>query len=64
MDEILNKIAKDILGLDTLETRKSDSLDFKEVAVWQIKKALEAAFEAGEAEEERQVEERRLDSPN
>jgi hypothetical protein len=35
------------LGFDTLETRNCDSLDFREVAVWQIKEALEAAYEAG-----------------
>jgi hypothetical protein len=37
------------LGLDSLETRNSDSLDFSEHAVWQIKKALEAAYQAGYA---------------
>jgi hypothetical protein len=40
-------IAKNILGLGTLDTRKSDSLDFHEHAVWQLKAALEAAFNAG-----------------
>lgn len=45
--EIINKIAKDELFLDTLETRKSDSLDFSDQAVWCIKAALEAAYEAG-----------------
>ena len=41
------EIAKKKLGLDTLETRNSDSLDFRELPVWQLKEALEAAFEAG-----------------
>lgn len=36
-----------ILKLETLETRKSDRLDFKEIAVWNIKQALEFAYEAG-----------------
>lgn len=36
-----------ILHIETLETRKSDRLDFKEVAVWNIKEALELAYEAG-----------------
>jgi len=43
----LLQIAAQYLGLDTLETRNSDSLDFREQAVWNIKAALEAAFEAG-----------------
>jgi len=35
------------LGFDTLETRNSDRLDFREVAVWQVREALQAAYEAG-----------------
>tara|TARA_B100000925_G_C21765731_1_gene369769 strand:+ start:396 stop:626 length:231 start_codon:yes stop_codon:yes gene_type:complete len=46
-DATVNEIAQRILGIDTLQTRKSDSLDFHDVAVWNIKEALEAAFEAG-----------------
>jgi len=46
-DEIFTKIAKQHLRIETLETRKSDSLDFHDVAVWCIKDALEAAYEAG-----------------
>jgi hypothetical protein len=41
------KIAADVLDLETLETQNSDSLDFHDLAVWQIKKALETAYEAG-----------------
>ena len=41
------KIAQQVLGLETLETRKSDRLDFHELAVWQIEAALRAAYEAG-----------------
>jgi DnaJ-class molecular chaperone len=44
---VVNTIARRILSMETLETRRSDSLDFKEHAVWSIKKALEMAFEAG-----------------
>ena len=36
-------------GLETLETRRSDSLDFHDTAVWAIKAALEAAYRAGQA---------------
>jgi len=46
-DTALANIARDILNLETLETRRSDSLDFHDLAVWSIRKALEAAFEAG-----------------
>jgi hypothetical protein len=43
----LASIAADNLFIDTLETRNSDSLDFHDVAVWQLKEALMAAYEAG-----------------
>jgi hypothetical protein len=46
-DAAIRKIATEILGLETLEQRKRDSLDFHELPVWQIEKALAAAFEAG-----------------
>lgn len=46
-DATVKQIAKELLFVETLETQKSDSLDFHDVAVWQIKKALEAAYEAG-----------------
>jgi hypothetical protein len=45
--EIL-KIAKIYLHLETLETRNSDSLDFHDTAVWSIRKALSAAYNAGQ----------------
>ncbi|MDH1380744.1 hypothetical protein N5J07_15030 [Comamonas aquatica] len=43
----LNHIGQTILGLETLDTRNSDRLDFHDLAVWNIKAALQAAFEAG-----------------
>ncbi len=46
-DTILAEIAARHLFLETLETRNSDSLDFHDMAVWSIKAALEAAYEAG-----------------
>jgi hypothetical protein len=49
MNETLAEIAKKMLSIETLETRKMDSLDFHDVAVWQVKKALEAAYRAGAA---------------
>ena len=42
VDELLSAIAQETLHIDTLETRKSDSLDFHDVAVWSVKAALEA----------------------
>jgi hypothetical protein len=46
-DEIIKEIAFRILGIQTIEVRNSDSLDFHDIAVWNIKKALETAFNAG-----------------
>lgn len=48
-DQQIAEIAVRILGMETIETRNSDSLDFHERAVWSIKAALEAAYEAGKA---------------
>lgn len=48
-DQIINTIATKILFIETLETRKRDELDFNDLAVWDIKRALEAAYLAGQA---------------
>lgn len=42
-------IAKEILHIETLETRNSDRLDFPDMAVWSVKEALLAAYLAGMA---------------
>jgi len=47
-DAAADTIAKSILGRD-LETRNSDGEDFTEHAVWNLKAALAAAYEAGKA---------------
>ena len=47
IETILTLIAQKHLGIETLETRRSDSLDFHDTAIWCIKDALEAAFKAG-----------------
>lgn len=47
MKEILEKIAREKLGIKILDTRNSDALDFHDVAVWNVKAALEAAYKAG-----------------
>ncbi len=43
----LTEIAQRHFQIETLETRKSDSLDFHDVSVWSIKDALIEAFELG-----------------
>ncbi len=48
-DQQIAEIAARILTIETLERRWSDSLDFHDCAVWEIKAALEAAYEAGKA---------------
>jgi hypothetical protein len=47
IDALLTQIAQQHLGIETLQTRHSDSLDFHDLAVWNIRAALEAAFSAG-----------------
>jgi hypothetical protein len=44
IEQLLTQIAQSKLGIETLETRKSDGLDFHDVAVWCLRDALEAAF--------------------
>jgi hypothetical protein len=46
-DAAIEAIARNILGIETLAERKSDSLDFHEVSVWGLKDALLAAYELG-----------------
>ncbi len=47
IEQLLTQIAREQLSIETLETRRSDSLDFHDVAVWCVRDALEAAFNAG-----------------
>ena len=47
LEQLLTQIAQSKLGIETLQTRNSDSLDFHDTAVWCLKDALEAAFKAG-----------------
>ena len=47
LDPLLTAIARKHFDLETLESRSSDRLDFKEVSVWSLHDALEAAFKAG-----------------
>ena len=47
MNAELAEIASMTVSIDTLETRNSDSLDFHEVSVWDLRDALERAYLAG-----------------
>ena len=46
-EALLLEIASKHFFLETLETRRSDSLDFHDVAIWAIRAALDDAYEAG-----------------
>lgn len=47
VDAELESIARRVLNIPTLATRNMDSLDFHEVAVWQILAALRLAHRMG-----------------
>jgi hypothetical protein len=47
LDALLLAIAQEHFGIETLETRRMDRLDFHDVAVWSMRAALEAAYNAG-----------------
>jgi len=47
LQKILAEIARKHLLIPTLERRRSDVLDFHDLAVWQVEAALNAAFDAG-----------------
>jgi hypothetical protein len=47
LSHILADIAREHLFIPTLQSRRSDRLDFHDVAVWQVEAALKAAFDAG-----------------
>ena len=48
LDAQFEQIAQQHLRIDTLEVRSSYPLDFPEVAVWDIRQALEAAYRLGQ----------------
>lgn len=48
VEKILEKIAKDVLFVETLETRNSDGLDFYDISVWGLKEALLQAYKLGQ----------------
>lgn len=48
IEKKLEKIAKDVLFVETLETRNSDGLDFYDISVWGLKEALLQAYKLGQ----------------
>jgi hypothetical protein len=48
---LFTKIAREHLMIETLETRNRDSLDFHDVSVRGVERALRAAYDAGRAAE-------------
>jgi hypothetical protein len=49
VDAELASIARRVMRIPTLEARNSDRLDFHEVSVWEILKALRLAYRAGQS---------------
>lgn len=47
IDAVLERIAQRHLRITTLELRQSDSLNFYDLAAWNLKEALAAAYQAG-----------------
>jgi len=45
----LEAIAQNVMNM-TLKPQNSDELDFHDLSCWDIKRALEAAYEAGRAQ--------------
>ena len=47
--EAIERIAREVLDIDTLEPRGHDRLDFYDMSVWRIRQAMDLAYEAGRA---------------
>lgn len=47
-DVLVESIVKNnFVGIDSIKTRNSDSLDFHDVAIWSIVYSIRAAYQAG-----------------
>lgn len=55
LEQLLSQIAQQDLDVETLETRHLDRLDFHDLAVWSLKAALAAAYQAGIEQGRRQA---------
>ncbi|MBX3659497.1 MAG: hypothetical protein KF740_13770 [Ramlibacter sp.] len=53
-DELFTAIARQHLDIETLVERRMDGLDFHEVGVVGLRRALQAAYEAGQAQRQAQ----------
>lgn len=49
LDKLFEQIALEHMRIESLETQNRDRYDFHDVAVWSIKSALQAAYDAGVA---------------
>lgn len=47
LSKTLEQIAQQEIGIETLEVRNSDDLDFHDISVATLERALRAAFQAG-----------------
>ncbi|MFZ7107925.1 DUF6900 domain-containing protein [Avibacterium avium] len=47
INRTLENLARELENIETLETRMSDHLDFYDMGVWNIKRLMRAAYEAG-----------------
>ena len=50
IEKLAAQVAKDTLFIPTLEIQNRDSLDFHEVSVWQVQKALIEMYNEGKKE--------------
>ena len=55
VDDLFEELAKKYLRFETLTPRNRDSLDFRQVSIWDVKRALEAAYNEGVQEGARQM---------
>lgn len=49
-EQILQIAQNNFYGIETIETRNSDSLDFHDVAIWCIRSAIQEAYNTGYAQ--------------
>ena len=59
----VDRIAKRILGVETMETRNSDRDDFYDLAIWKIQDAMNRAYDAGRESRDNVPPRPRTDTP-
>ncbi len=55
MENKIAEIAQKVLSIKSLQSQGSDESDFHDIAVWEIKKALEEAYRAGKNKKEEEI---------